>query len=84
MLDRFKIVLYYHSMKVTTVIADDLVNSVKEYTQSSTVTEAITIALKDWVDLYTIKELNKQIKQTPIFIDNAERIREINRSIQIL
>jgi len=71
-------------MKVTTVIADDLVNSVKEYTQSSTVTEAITIALKDWVDLYTIKELNKQIKQTPIFIDNAERIREINRSIQIL
>jgi len=41
-------------MKVTAIIADDLVNSVKTYTRSSTITEAITIALKDWVDLYTI------------------------------
>jgi hypothetical protein len=68
-------------MKVTAIIADDLVNSVKEYTQSSTVTEAITIALKDWVNLHNIKILDKQIKQTPIFIDNAQGIREANRSL---
>jgi len=68
-------------MKVTAIIADDLISNVKRYTRSSTVTEAITIALKDWVDLYNIKELNKQIKQEPIFIDNGQNIRELNRAL---
>ncbi|MDR0300961.1 MAG: hypothetical protein LBI04_01455 [Treponema sp.] len=68
-------------MKVTAIIADDLVNNVKAYTRSSTVTEAITIALKDWVDTYNIKELNKKISQNPICIDNGQQIREMNRSI---
>jgi predicted methyltransferase MtxX (methanogen marker protein 4) len=66
-------------MKVTAIIADDLVNNVKAYTRSSTVTEAITIALKDWLDVYNIKELNKKIIQSPIHIDNGHQIREINR-----
>jgi len=68
-------------MKVTAIIADDLVNNVKAYTRSSTVTEAITIALKDWLDIYNIKELNKKILENPIYIDNLQQIREINRSI---
>jgi Lhr-like helicase len=68
-------------MKVTAIIADDLVNSVKEYTQSSTITEAITIALKDWVDIYHIKELNKKIAKNPIHIKNGEQIRKVNRSV---
>ena len=70
----------YH-MKVTAIIDDNLVNSVKVCTRSSTVTEAITIALKDWLDMYNIKELNKKISNNPIFIDNGQKIREINRSI---
>ena len=68
-------------MKVTAIIADDLVNNVKAYTRSSTVTEAITIALKDWVDIHNIKELNKMIRQNPINIENGQNIREINRAI---
>ena len=68
-------------MKVTAIIADDLIYSVKEYTRSSTVTEAITIALKDWVDIYNIKKLNDQIKQNPIFINSGQNIRDTNRSI---
>ncbi|MDR1507563.1 MAG: hypothetical protein LBI67_10730 [Treponema sp.] len=66
-------------MKVTAIIADDLINDVKAYTQSSTVTEAITIALKDWIDVYNIKELNKKIAQKPVFIHNGQKIRETNR-----
>ncbi|MFP3090190.1 hypothetical protein LQZ21_07665 [Treponema sp. TIM-1] len=66
-------------MKITAIIADDLVNDVKAYTQSSTVTEAITIALQDWIDLYNIKKLNKQIAQKPVFINDGEKLREINR-----
>ena len=69
-----------YRMKITAIIADDLVNDVKKYTHSSTVTEALTIVLKDWVDLYNVKELNKQIEQNPIYINNGQDIREINRS----
>ena len=69
-----------YRMKVTAIIPDDLVNSVKEYTNSTTITEAITIALKDWIDIYNIKELNKKISQNPIRINNGQKIRETNRS----
>ena len=65
-------------MKVA-IIADDLINAVKEYSKSSTVTEAITIALKEWIDIYNIKELNKKIAQNPIHIKNGQKIRKINR-----
>ena len=68
-------------MKVTAMIADDLVNNVKVYTKSRTITEAITIALKDWVDINNIKELNKKIAENPIFIDKGQQIREMNRSL---
>ena len=68
-------------MKVTAIIDDDLVNNVKLNTQSSTVTEAITIALKDWLNIYNIRELNKNLSENPIFIENGQKIREINRSI---
>ena len=68
-------------MKVTAIISDELVNTVKAYTRSSTVTEAITIALKDWVDIYNIKELNKKIKKNPIEINNLQSIRAINRNL---
>jgi hypothetical protein len=68
-------------MKVTAIIEDTLVNNVKEFTHSSTVTEAITIALKDWIDIYCIKELNRQISQKPIHINTGEKIRQINRKL---
>jgi hypothetical protein len=66
-------------MKVTAIIADDLINDVKAYTQSSTVTEAITIALKDWLDIYNVKELNRKIAQKPVFLKDGQKIRESNR-----
>jgi hypothetical protein len=70
-----------YRMKVTAIIDDILINSVKEFTHSSTVTEAITIALNDWIDIYNIKELNKQIANNPIIIKNGNKIRKINRKI---
>jgi len=66
-------------MKVTLILADDLVNSVVLYTRSSTIEEAIAVALKEWVNVYSIKELNKQIKIKPMFIENCKKIRKINR-----
>ena len=66
-------------MKVTAIIEDDLVHSVKAYTRSSTITGAITIALKDWLDIYNIKVLNKEISKNPITIKGGKKIRETNR-----
>ena len=66
-------------MKVTAIISDDLINNVKAYTRSSTVTEAITIALKDWLDIYNIKELNNKVSRSPINIKNGQKIRDTNR-----
>jgi len=67
-------------MKVTAIIDYNLVNNVKILTQGSTITEAITIALKEWLDIYNIKELNKSITKKPIIINNGQQIRETNRS----
>ena len=74
-----KIYRIVNRMKVTAIIADDLVNNVKAFTRSATVTEAITIVLKDWLDIYNIKELNKEIRKNPIIIENGQKIRELNR-----
>ena len=71
----------FHFMKVTAIIEDTLVNTVKEFTHSSTVTEAITIALKDWIDIYNIKELNKKISKNPVIIEYGDKIRKVNRKI---
>jgi hypothetical protein len=68
-----------YRMKVTAIIADELIYEVKEHTHCSTVTEAITVALKDWIDLYNIKELNKKIAENPIDITSGKQIRETNR-----
>jgi len=69
-----------YRMKVTAIISDDLIYEVKEQTHCSTVTEAITVALKDWIDLYKVKELNKKIAENPINISRGKQIRETNRS----
>lgn len=68
-------------MEVIAIIADELINEVKQYTRSATVTDAITIALKDWIDSYNVKELNKKISQRPVVITDAQKIRETNRQI---
>jgi hypothetical protein len=68
-------------MKVTAIIDDTLVNNAKEFTHSSTVTEAITIVLKDWIDMYAIKELNNKIAKKPIIVKNGNKIRQVNRKI---
>jgi hypothetical protein len=66
-------------MKVTAIIDDQLIRDAKELTQSSTTTEAITKALKEWLDTRRIKALNAQIAKDPIVIADGDSIRELNR-----
>ena len=66
-------------MKVTAIIADQLIKEVKTCSQSSTITEAITIALQDWLAVYRLKQANKQLLKKPLQLKSALKIRELNR-----
>jgi hypothetical protein len=66
-------------MKVTAIIDDQLIRETKELTQSSTTTEAITIALREWLDTRRIKSLNALIAKEPVVISSGGAIRELNR-----
>ncbi len=70
-------------MKVTALIPDDLIVEVKQYAGGKNLTESLIAALKEWVSLRKIKELNKQVKKKPLkFIDDfsADTVRSINRN----
>jgi predicted nucleic acid-binding protein len=66
-------------MKVTAIIDDQLIRETKELKQSSTTTEAIAKALKEWRDTRRIKSLNAQIAKDPIVIASGDAVRTLNR-----
>ena len=71
-------------MKVTALIPDDIVDEVKNYSGGKNITDAITIALKDWLKIQKIKNLNIKIEKNPLnFTKNysAEKIRNLNRKV---
>jgi len=69
-------------MKVTTILPDNLIKDVKEFTLGKNLTECLIIALKEWSALRHIKELNKKIEKSPLEFStdfNSDDIRELNR-----
>ncbi|NQT66249.1 MAG: DUF2191 domain-containing protein [Actinobacteria bacterium] len=69
-------------MKVTAIISDNLISEVKKYAKGRNLTESLTIALKEWLAVKRIKELNNLVKEFPLEFNesfSAETIREINR-----
>jgi hypothetical protein len=73
----------YNRMKVTALIPDDLIIEVKQYAGGKNLTESLIAALKEWVSLRKIKDLNRQVKKKPLqFVDDfsADTVRSINRN----
>lgn len=69
-------------MKVTANISDSIIEEIKELTHQSTITEAITIALTQWLDMNHIKKLNIEVRDKPLEFQSgysADSIREMNR-----
>ena len=69
-------------MKVTAILPDDLINKIRHYSKGKNITESLIIALKDWIALQRIKELNKKIKKEPLKFKrdfSAAKIRSINK-----
>jgi hypothetical protein len=70
-------------MKVTANISDEILDEVKRLSHKTTVDEAVSAALMEWIDLYHVKELNEQILHSPlVFQDSfsAPAVRESNRN----
>ncbi|MCE5329784.1 DUF2191 domain-containing protein [bacterium] len=69
-------------MKITALISDELISELKKYARGKNLTDSLTTAIKEWVDLKRIRELNEYIKDNPLEFNSdfsAEKIREINR-----
>jgi hypothetical protein len=69
-------------MKVTAILSDNLIFEIKKYAKGKNLTESLTIALKEWLAIKRIKELNNLVKEEPLEFRagfSAETVREINR-----
>jgi hypothetical protein len=69
-------------MKVTANVPDTLMDEVRHFAGKGTVTESLIVALKEWIALKRIKELNKEVQQTPMEFRegySATAVRELNR-----
>ena len=69
-------------MKVTTILPDNLIKEVKEFTKGKNLTESLIIALKEWSNIRHIKELNEKIEKSPLEFStdfHSDDVREINR-----
>ncbi|MDD5658908.1 MAG: DUF2191 domain-containing protein [Actinomycetota bacterium] len=69
-------------MKITALISDKLISELRKYAGGKTLTDSLETAIKEWVDLKRIRELNEYIKESPLEFSpdySSEKIREINR-----
>lgn len=69
-------------MKVTALLPDQLVSQIKRYAKGKTLTESLTIALQEWLQLKKVTKLNQQIEHNPLEFErgfSAEKVRGLNR-----
>ena len=55
-----------HRMKVTALIADELIREVTDYSRGKNTTEAIVIALSEWLALKKLEKLNEEVSVRPL------------------
>ena len=67
-------------MKVIAIIDDKTIRDALKYSKASTITEALKVALEEYISLQKLKELGKKIKKDPLkFQYSTDEIRKINR-----
>jgi hypothetical protein len=69
-------------MKVTALLPDKLVKSVQELSGGATITESLSIALNEWLEIQQIRRLRKAIARKPLRFKasfSAEKIRRLSR-----
>lgn len=71
-----------YRMKVTALLPDQLVSQIKTHANGKTLTESLTIALQEWLQLKKIAKLNQQIEKKPLEFEKgftAGKVRALNR-----
>ena len=69
-------------MKVTAIIDDKTIEEAMKYSNSSTITDALKVALREYITIQKLKELGRMIKTDPLaFGHSAEELRNINREL---
>lgn len=67
-------------MKVTAIIDDEMIKDAMRYSQKTTITDTLKIALKEYIRLHKLKELSKIVQKESLEFDTtAEEIRNLNR-----
>jgi hypothetical protein len=67
-------------MKVTAIIDDETIKDAMKYSEASTVTDTLKIALNEYIRLQKLKNLSNLIKNQPMrFKYTADQIRNLNR-----
>jgi hypothetical protein len=67
-------------MKVTAIIPDELVREAQILSNAKNITEAMIIALNNYVALQKMKSMGEAINKNPLqFKHTAQEIRDINR-----
>ncbi|MEI7421188.1 MAG: DUF2191 domain-containing protein [Prolixibacteraceae bacterium] len=67
-------------MKVTAIIPDELVRETQNLSNARNITEAMIIALKNYIALQKLKSMGEAINHSPLkFKLTAQEIRETNR-----
>ena len=73
-----------HRMKVTALIADQLVYEVKKKAKGKNLTDCIVIALREWLAMQKLRELNNSLQKNPLKFRasfSAEKVRALNRKL---
>ena len=67
-------------MKVTAIIPDELVRETQILSNARNITDAMIIALKNYIALQKLKEMGEAINERPLqFSCTSEEIRDLNR-----
>lgn len=67
-------------MKVTAIIEDSLINEAIKYSHAKTITEAVRIAIIEYIATKKLKELSEELNDNPLkFKHTADEIRTLNR-----
>jgi len=53
-------------MKVTAILPDQLIASIKTYSKGQNLTECLVIAMKEWVMQKKLQELNQKLEINPL------------------
>lgn len=69
-------------MKVTAIIDDKIIQDALKYSHSSTITDALKVALIEYINIQKLRELSKNVKKNPlVFNYSSEDIRNANREL---